>query len=204
VLKIYHVQGTRSVRPIWLCYELDLSLQIETIDFSQTYRDTHQWRAISPAGKVPVMTDTDTDAEVTLFESGAMVDFILERYANGRLHPPRGTAASAIHHQWCWFSEATLIRPLGLNRILRTPASGAESLAADGLNKTHNALQAVEQALQDRNYLLGAEFGAADIMMGYSLVLLEKFKLLEDKYPNTQRYLSRLKDRENFARAMQA
>ncbi len=200
MLKIYHVQGTRSVRPIWLCYELNLPLHIETIDFSQTYRDTPQWRAISPAGKVPVMTDTD----VTLFESGAMIDFILERYANGRLHPPRGTAASAIHHQWCWFSEATLIRPLGINRILRTQASRGESLAADGLNKTHNALQAVEQALEGRNYLLGAEFGAADIMMGYSLVLLEKFKLLEDKFPNTQRYLDRLKGREHFARAMQA
>src|SRR5215472_11044451 len=104
MLRIYHVPGTRSVRPIWLCYELDLPVEVERIDFSQAFRNSPKWRAISPAGKVPALTDDG----VTMFESGAMVDFILERYGEGRLRPEPGTAASALYHQWCWFSEATL------------------------------------------------------------------------------------------------
>ena len=53
MLKIYHVRGTRSVRPIWLCYELELSFEIAPINFSPVFRNSPQWRAISPAGKVP-------------------------------------------------------------------------------------------------------------------------------------------------------
>ena len=72
------MRGTRSVRPIWLCHELELPVEIEPIDFAPAFRDSAQWRAISPAGKVPAMVDGD----LTMFESGAMVDYILERYGN--------------------------------------------------------------------------------------------------------------------------
>lgn len=53
LLRIYHVSGTRSVRPIWLCYELGLTIEVTAIDFAPAFRDTAEWRAISPAGKVP-------------------------------------------------------------------------------------------------------------------------------------------------------
>jgi len=199
MLRIYHVPGTRSVRPIWLCYELDLPVEIEPIDFSPEYRNSPQWRAISPAGKVPAMTDGD----MTMFESGAMVDYILERYGEGRLRPPPGTAESALHHQWCWFSEATLARPLGLARLLRdNPAAG--TVVDDARQKARGCLEVVDQAVAGRDYLLGAEFGAADIMMGYSLHLIEKFDVLDDEYPNAQAYLQRLKVRNAFSSALSA
>ncbi len=200
MLKIYHVRGTRSVRPIWLCYELDLPIKIEPIDFSPAFRNSPEWRAISPAGKVPAMTDGD----MTMFESGAMVDYILERYGEGRLRPAPGTAESAIHHQWCWFSEATLARPLGLNRLLRHEAERNEAVAADGEQKARVCLEAVDQAVSDRDFLLGSEFGAADIMMGYSLQLVANLKVLDEQYPNAQAYLERLKSRDACTRAMNA
>lgn len=75
MLKFYHVPGTRSVRPVWLCHELDLAVEIEPVDFSPAFRNSPEWRAISPAGKVPDMTDGD----MTMFKSGAMGDYILER-----------------------------------------------------------------------------------------------------------------------------
>ena len=150
MLKIYHVRGTRSVRPIWLCYELELEFEITPIDFSPTFRDSEQWRAISPAGKVPAMTDGD----MTMFESGAMVDYILERYSEGRLHPVRGTVQSAIHHQWCWFGEATLSRPLGINALLRATGEGRDELVTDGLIKARTCLVVVNRAVSDRDFLL--------------------------------------------------
>lgn len=200
MLKIYHVRGTRSLRPIWLCYELDLPVEITPIDFSPTYRNSPQWRAISPAGKVPALQD---DA-LTMFESGAMVDYILERYGDGRLRPPLGTTQSALHHQWCWFAEATLARPLGANRLLKHKNETAQAIVAEAEQKTRTCLEVVDQALSDRAYLLGSDFGAADIMMGYSLELLANLKVLDTLYPNAQTYLQRLRSRDAFARAMAA
>jgi len=200
LLKIYHVPGTRSVRPVWLCYELELAVEIERIDFSAAFRNSQEWRAISPAGKVPAMTDGD----MTMVESGAMVDYILERYGDGRLRPAPGTAESAIYHQWCWFSEATLVRPLALNRLLKLEAEPNDAVAAEGVQKTRVCLEVVDQAVSDRDFLLGAEFSAADIMMGFSLRLLANIKVLDDQYPNVQAYLERLKIRDAYSRAMSA
>lgn len=199
MLKVYHARGTRSVRPIWLCYELGLPVEVETIDFSPAFRNSPAWRMISPAGKLPILTDGET----TIFESGAMVDHILERYGEGRLRPAPGTAQSALHHQWCWFSEATLLRPLGLNRLmLQQPDSRA--LAADAELKARECLAIVDLAVSDRDYLLGAEFGAADVMMGYALALMAHLKVLDDQFPNARRYLDQLSGRPAFRRAMAA
>lgn len=196
MLKIYHAKGTRSVRPIWLCHELDLPLEIETIDFSPAYRNSPAWRAISPAGKVPVMTDGD----LTMFESGAMVDYLLERYGEGRLRPAPGTAESGLYHQWCWFAEATLARPLGMVRLLR---GGADEVVVDALGKTRECLTVVERAVADQAFLLGAEFSAADIMLGYTLYLVERAGLLAD-YPGAAAYLARLQARSACQRAFDA
>ena len=108
-MKIYHVPGSRSVRVIWLCEELGLPCEVETIDFSPEFRATPAWRAKSPTGKVPALDDDG----FTIFESGAMVQYILARYGNGRLHPTQGWDAGARHLQWSWFAEATFARPLG-------------------------------------------------------------------------------------------
>lgn len=195
MLRIYHVAGTRSVRPIWLCYELGLTIEVTPIDFAPSFRDAPEWRTISPAGKVPALTD----GELTMFESGAMVDYILDRYGDGRMRPPLGAAARALHQQWCWFSEATLLRPLGVNGFLRRQA---EDISAIALQKTRDCIAVVDTALAEREFLLGADFSGADVMMGYSLALLDNLRMLEpDRYPRAATYLRRLREREAFARA---
>jgi glutathione S-transferase len=195
-MKIYHVAGTRSIRPIWLCYELDVAVEVETIDFSASYRASPEWRAISPAGKVPALTD----GALTMFESGAMVSYLLERYGEGRLRPEPGSTDSALFHQWCWFSEATLIRPLGLARMLREQEG---SLSADAREKALESLGVVETALADQEFLVGGAFSAADVMMGYSLHLLQKFGLMDTDHLASNDYLSRLKARDACIRAFQ-
>lgn len=198
MLTLYHVSGTRSVRTLWLCYELELEFELVNIDFSRKYRDGPHWRAISPAGKVPALRDD----ELTLFESGAMQSYLLERYGAGRLQPPPGTTQSALLHQWCWFAEATLTRPIGLHRILRSGDAESSVLVAEGKRKARDALAAVEGALVQTDYLLGRDFSAADIMMGYSLGLLET--LLDDSLPVCKAYLGRVRARPACARALAA
>lgn len=188
---IYHVPRTRSVRPIWLCLELDMPFDIVSVDFSPDYRNSPEWRAISPAGKIPVLKDGD----VTMFESGAMVEFILDRYGEGRLRPKQGTAEHAAYLQWSWFAEATLVRPLGLVRLMKTAADNTSSVIEDTRQKVRTALQAVETGLANSEFLLPMGFSAADIMMGYSLELLLQLNLLADSFPNVRAYLTRLKTR---------
>jgi glutathione S-transferase len=200
MLTIYHVRGTRSVRPIWLCYELGLPFEIISIDFSKKYRSTPEWRAISPAAKVPAMID----GNLTMFESGAIVEYILERYGDGRLRPPHGTADSAVYLQWSWFSEATLVRPLGIVRIMRHQSGDGTELVADAADKTRTSLEAVDRAVSGREYLVGSTFTAADVMMGYSLKLIADFGGLDDQYPGCLQYFNRLKERDAFRRAFDA
>ena len=76
MVKIYHVPGTRSIRAIWACEELGVPYEAVPVDFTPAFRNSPEWRAISPTGKVPAMEDGD----LVMFESGAMVDAILERH----------------------------------------------------------------------------------------------------------------------------
>ena len=85
MLKIWHAPGTRSLRVIWLCEELGITYQIERVDFSARYRASPEFRALNPVGKVPVLAIDD----FTMFESGAMVQHILD------WHRPNGARAGA-------------------------------------------------------------------------------------------------------------
>jgi glutathione S-transferase len=100
--------------------------------------------------------------------------------------------------------RGTLIRPLGINRLARHQAESHESLAAEAEQKTRACIAVVEEAVSNRGYLLGPEFCAADVMMGYSLELLAGLKVLDDQYPRAQAYLGRLRVRDAFKRAMKA
>jgi glutathione S-transferase len=122
----------------------------------------------------PILQEED----LTIFESGATKEYILDRYGNGELRPKAGSKASAYYHQWAWFSESTLARPLGLNPMLRAKDEENSDLAKDVVTKLKTRLGVVEQALLDWQFILGNEFSAADIMLGYSLELVRRFKIL--------------------------
>lgn len=203
MLNIYHVKGTRAIRVIWLCEELGVPYEVTVIDMAPTFRNSPEWRKLNPTGKVPAMTDGD----LTMFESGAMVDYVLERYGEGRLIPKPGTSDSALYHQWSWFAEATFARPLGeIVNHNRIAAEGdrVQFVLDDCRARATTCLDALEPALAGDDYLVANTFGAADIMMGYSLLLAKNFGVLADKHPNVSDYFDRLGQREGFKVAVNA
>ena len=111
MIEIYHVPNTRGIRPIWLCAELGIAYTVIDVDFSASYRRSPEWRQMNPVEKVPVLVDTDAE-NLTFFESGAMVQYLLDRYGQGLLQPEPGTPEHALYLQWSWFAEATFARPL--------------------------------------------------------------------------------------------
>jgi len=201
MLTIFHAPGTRSIRVIWLCEELALPYERVVVDFSPAYRASAEWRKLNPVGKVPALRDGD----FTMFESGAMVEYILERYGNGRLRPPPGTRAAAMYFQWSWFAEATFARPLGdiaQHTFVKPEAERLPAMVADGRARALACMDALEAAVPGGAYLVDGAFSAADIMMGYTLILARRFNVLvPGSHPNVNAYMARLESHPAFIKA---
>jgi glutathione S-transferase len=200
MITIYHVPRTRSVRVIWLCEELGIPYELIPVDFSAEYRASPEWRKLNPVGKVPVMVDGD----ITLFESGAMVEYLLDHYGEGRLRPASGSAEHAAYMQWSWFAEATFARPLGEivnHRRAFARDDQVPAVVEEMKSRSVLCLDALESALDGSDYLVGDEFSAADIMMGYTLLIADMFKLLSEDHPNVKAYYLRLSQRLGYQRA---
>ena len=202
MITIYHAPGTRSMRVIWLCEELALPYQVVPVEFTAAYRASPEWRSMNPVGKVPVMRDGD----FKMFESGAMVEYILERYGNGRLRSTPGTPASGTYLQWSWFAEATFARPLGdiaQHTVVRPEAQRVAAVAEDGRARALLCVDALEPVVSGERYLMGDSFTAADIMMGYSLYLARRFNVLDPAHnPNVDAYMRRLEQRPAFIKSL--
>lgn len=204
MIRIYHAPRTRSVRVIWLCEELAIPYEVVTIDFSREYRASDEWRAMHPQGKVPVMEDGD----ITIFESCAMIQYLLDRYGDGRLQPEAGSEAAAHYQQWCWFAESSFARPLGdmiHHSRLRPEHERIPGVVEDARLRAEPCLAATDQHLVDRDYLVGDSFSGADIIMAWTLFLAKMLELFdEESAPNAWRYLANLEARPAYQSALQA
>ncbi len=203
MIRIYHAPRTRSVRVLWLCEELNIPYEVVTIDFSREYRASDEWRAMHPQGKVPVMEDGD----ITIFESCAMIQYLLDRYGDGRLQPA-GTEAAAHYQQWCWFAESSFARPLGdmiHHSRLRPAHERIPGVVEDARLRAEPCLAATDQHLVDRDYLVGDTFSGADIIMAWTLFLAKMLELFdEESAPNAWRYLANIETRPAYQTALQA
>ena len=201
MLRIHHFPATRGFRVIWLCEELDVPYEIVPVDFSRRYRASAEWRSMNPVGKVPVMTAGD----LTMFESGAMVQHVLDRHGGGRLEPKRGTREHALQLQWSWFAEATFTRPLGeiVNHRREFGDRAIPEVIEEMKGRARLCMDALDGEIRGKDYLTG-EFTAADIMMGYAVRSYQRL-LPEDTLPvNASAYWDRLTARDAYRAAIDA
>jgi glutathione S-transferase len=198
VITLYHAPRTRSVRVLWLLEELGVPYRIERVEFTPPKQ---QFVQKAPFGKLPAIEDGD----VAMFESGAIVEYVLERYGAGRLAPPPGTPERGPFLQWVHFAEATAFPGLGniaWHVMFKGDAEQMPDAIADYRGWATSALAVVDKALDGKTYLLGSEFSAADIMMGYTLAVAKWFGILTDAYANAWPYVARLEARPAFQKAL--
>lgn len=172
MIKLYHSSGTRGFRVIWLCEELGVDYDVQKVDFSKEYRLSSEWLQINPLGKVPSLED----GELLMSESCAMMQYILDRYGNGRLQPLAGTIEHAYFLQWLWFSEATFSRPVGeiVNHSREFPGElGIPDVVKEMQSRIFKCILALDKALEEKPFILGKEFSAADISLGYTLLIAQ-------------------------------
>jgi glutathione S-transferase len=200
MIRLHHAPMTRSVRVRWLLLELGLEHELVTLDFLGGDLRKPAFLAKSPLGKVPVLEDGD----VCMFESGAIVEYLLEKYGKGRLAPPPGTPARAEFLQWVHWSEATAMPSLSTyfqNTLVKPEAERVPQVVPEALAKLTEWLGMLDRHLSSRKYMLGGEFSAADIMMGYTIGGARFAGQVDGRFPNVAAYAARLEERPAYRTA---
>jgi len=198
MVTLFHAPLTRSVRVLWLLEELGLPYELAAVQFTPPAKPFAQ---ATPGGKLPAIRDGD----VTMFESGAIVEYLLERHGNGRLAPPLGSPLRAPYLQWVHFAESTAFIGLAnifFHRLFKQDADTIPTAMADYETWVVGMLDVLERALAGRAYLLGDELSGADVMMGYTVWVARGSGLLGDAYPNVLAYLARIEARPAFQKAL--
>ncbi|HIF63977.1 MAG TPA: glutathione S-transferase family protein [Deltaproteobacteria bacterium] len=199
MIKLWYAPLTRSIRVLWLLEELAVPYELERVEFEVP--SSRFFAQDTPTGKLP----TIEDGGLVLCESGAIVEYLVERYGEGRLAPPPGTPERGHYLQWIHMAESTVFPPVGILVWLsryRTDGDEYAALQESTRARAEAGVQFVENELSSRQYLLGDDFSAADVMMGFSLVAARFVDVIDDRYPAVQAYLSRLEQRPAYREAV--
>lgn len=198
-MKIYHAPNSRSVRIVWLFEELGLPYELEKFSLGAPEMRTPEYRRIHPMSRVPALQDGD----VTLLESGAIVEYVLARYGNGRMVPPVSSPEFPTYLQWLHYAEGMLMPQVNVI-VVETMFLPPEKRNAENLARARKLLtkmlEPVDAHLAGREYLAG-EFSGADIMCGHACVVSTKLGADVDDKPNVAAYVERLLARPALRKA---
>ncbi|WP_179400636.1 glutathione S-transferase family protein [Burkholderia guangdongensis] len=180
MLTVHHLNNSRSQRVLWLLEELDVPYEIVRYERDpKTMLAPPELHAIHPLGKSPVVTDDGH----TLAESGAIIEYLVERYGDGRLAPPAGTQARLDYRYWLHYAEGSAMPPLLLKLVaLRIGSAPIPFFAKPIARKIAATLQStfidpqialhlgyIDGALRRTGWFAGDAFSAADIQMSFPL-----------------------------------
>ena len=214
MITVHHLNDSRSQRVLWLLEELELSYEIRHYQRDrQTMLAPPELRAVHPLGKSPVVSD----GEATVAESGAIIEYLIERHGGGRLKPAPGTPELLRWRYWLHFAEGSampqLLLKLVCDRIASAPmpfiarpvarAISAKVLASFVTPNLGRQLDFMEAELAARPWFAGAEFSAADIQMSFPVEAAAQRAGLDDTRPRLMDWLARIHARPAFHRALQ-
>jgi glutathione S-transferase len=214
MITVHHLNNSRSQRVLWLLEELGLPYEIQHYQRDpKTMLAPEALRKVHPLGKSPVVTDDG----VTVADSGAIVEYLLERYGNGRLIPPAGSAERRRYTYWLHFAEGSAMPPLLLKLIFdRIPTQPmpffvkpvARSIANKVLQKMvlpnlKRQLDFMESELGGSTWFAGEEFSAADIQMSFPVEASAMRAGLDASRPHLFAYLKRIHARPAYRKALE-
>jgi glutathione S-transferase len=214
MITVHHLENSRSQRVLWLLEDLGLTYELQTYARDpKTMLAPPTLLKVHPLGKSPVITDDG----VTVAESGAIVEYLIDAHDGGRLRPAASTEAGRRYTYWLHFAEGSAMPPLLVRLILdqirkaRMPFFArpiARSIAdrVDQAFVTPNLARQfsfMESELDGRPWFAGADFSAADIQMSYALEAAAARAGLDVRFPRLQDWLARIHARPAYSRAIE-
>jgi glutathione S-transferase len=214
MITVHHLNNSRSQRILWLLEELGVEYEIKRYQRdAATMLAPPSLRAVHPLGKSPVVTD-GTD---TLAESGAIVEYLIARYGNGRFIPPAGTPERLRYTYWLHYAEGSAMPPLLLKLIFDRVETGPMPFfvrpIAKGISKkvksafitpqitTH--LDFMESELGKSEWFAGKDLTGADIQMSFPLEAATARGGLDASRPKLMAFVERIHARPAYRRALE-
>ena len=200
MITIYHLDTSRSERIVWLMEELGLEYKLELFQRNANGSAPDALREIHALGKAPVIRDGDA----VLAESGAIVDYIVHRYAGDCLAVAPAAAAYARYIYWFHFAEGSLMSLLILALVIgRVPEANASPVRTRVLERMKQTLFFIDSELAQATYFAGSAFTAADVMMTFPFTTMRHFLNYDlAPYANILAYLQRIESRPAYQKAM--
>jgi glutathione S-transferase len=214
VIVVHHLNNSRSQRVLWLLEELGVAYEIKPYQRDRkTMLAPPELRAVHPLGKSPVVSD----GNLTLAESGAIIEYLADRYGAGRLAPPPGSRERLRYSYWMHFAEGSAMPPLLMklifDRIRSTPMPFfvkpiARKIAGQALDSfvvpnLERNLDFMEGELTKSEWFAGAQFGAADVQMSFPLEAARIRGGLDERRPRLMAFLERIHSRPAYQRALE-
>ena len=200
MLRLHHAPTSRAGRIVWLLEELEMKYELNSMKFHPSDLKSDEHRKRHPLGRVPVLEDGD----IILYESGAIVEYVLERHAPGKLKPEVHTDLYPQYLQWFHYCEGMIMPPIN-TIVVQTIILPKERQNAESLSQAQKllgkALVPVNKNLENKEYLIG-NFSGADIMLGHSLYMSNKLGCVNDDMTNIKTYIDRLEARPCFNKAI--
>ncbi|MEH2391936.1 MAG: glutathione S-transferase [Nostoc sp.] len=201
MIVVHHLNNSRSQRVLWLLEELGIEYEIKFYERDQkTMLAPTSLREVHPLGKSPVITDAD----LTVAESGAIIEYIVDRYGNGRLVPPSGTPERLRYTYWLHYAEGSAMPPLVMNLVFNNfgikDSSVNDEFIAPQI-KLH--FDYIEGELNKSTCFVGEEFTAADIQMSFPLEIVAMQAELISSRPKIKQFVERIHARPAYKRALE-
>ena len=211
---VHHLNNSRSQRVLWLLEELGVSYEVKRYERdAKTMLAPPSLLAIHPLGKSPVIVDGD----VTVAESGAIIEYLVGKYGDGRLIPPAGTAQRLRYTYWLHYAEGSAMTPLlfklVFDRIATNPTPWPISVISRRIAATVTSafiapnlqrhLDYVEAELGAHTWFAGEQFTAADVQMSFPLEIAVTRAGLNASRPKSMAFLERIHARDAYKRALE-
>jgi glutathione S-transferase len=197
MLTLHHLNNSRSQRILWLLEELGVPYEIKKYQRMEGIPlAPPELKAVHPLGKSPVITDGDK----TIAESGAIVEYILDRYGNGRMRPDAGTDDYWRYVEWMHFAEGSAMTPLLLALYTSLLGDAASPLQPRVDSEIANHLSYIDAGLGDRQFFVGNDLTGADIQL---LFILEAAGSRLAPYPRLVAYRDRMHARPAYKRGIE-
>jgi len=201
MLKVHFAPNSRAGRIIWLMEELELEYEVNVMPFSKEGLKSDEHRARHALGRVPVLED----GEVMIFESGAIIEYVLTRHKEGGLKPKADSPEFPYYLQWFHYCEGMVMPPMNqivVQTILLPPERRDENVLKQAKNLLTKSLMMVNANLEDKEYLIG-DFSAADLMLGHACYMSNRMGCVTDEMQHIKDYLARISARPAFIKAIE-